>query len=165
MKTFVDERYFLTKDICNEICYPQKNCQENDRHWKHHNKFSSELQLVMKSELEQMEENDGFSKWRQQEILELASEVQSAIVRSQNPLDCSSAKKLVCQIRSQGCGFGCLIHQTVYCLITAVATRRVLILGDQPWWYSNITIKHFFLPLSNTCTSYEGTTGSFCSMF
>ena len=110
----------------------------------------------MKSELEQVEENDGFSNWRQQESVELSSIVQAALAQLQNPPDCSRAKKLLCHLYSVGSGFGSLIHMGVYCLITAMATERVLIISDKPWDYNNITIKQFFMPVSSSCTSYEG---------
>ena len=118
-----------------------------------------EQKLVLKSDLEQLLENDNHGKWRQEEADQLFSEVQLAIHQLQNPSDCRRAKKLVCHLSYYMCGLGCLIHHTAYCLITALATRRVLILSDEPWYYSNITIKKFFLPVSSTCTDVEGTRG------
>eukprot|EP00092_Neocalanus_flemingeri_P082501 GFUD01103324.1.p1 GENE.GFUD01103324.1~~GFUD01103324.1.p1 ORF type:complete len:110 (-),score=13.79 GFUD01103324.1:56-385(-) len=68
-------------------------------------------------------------------------------------------------MNSPQCGFGCLVHKSAYCLITALATRRVLILSDLPWYYSNITVKRFFLPVSSSCTSYEGPTKKVSQVF
>ena len=116
----------------------------------------SEQKLVMKSDLEQLLKNDSFSKQMQQEADQLSSEVQSAISQLQNPSDCWRAKKLICHLSYYGCGLGCLIHHTAYCLITALATGRVLILSDRPWFYSNISVKQFFLPVSSTCLDFEG---------
>ena len=118
--------------------------------------FLSDQQLVMKSEMEQLEENDGFSAWRKQEYQTLHSQVQSAITRLQNPTDCSRAKKLICHLNHHQCGFGCEIHYTAYCLITALATQRVLILSNATWFYGNFAVKNFFTPLSSTCMQYEG---------
>ena len=36
----------------------------------------------------------------------------------QNPADCGSARKVVCDLL-MACGFGCAIHHLVLCLITA----------------------------------------------
>jgi len=120
--------------------------------------LDKDQQLVMKSEMEQLEENDGFSAWRKQEYQTLHSQVQSAITRLQNPTDCSRAKKLICHLNHHQCGFGCEIHYTAYCLITALATQRVLILSNATWFYGNFAVKDFFTPLSYTCREYQGPT-------
>ena len=106
--------------------------------------------------MEQLEENDGFSAWRKEEYQTLHSQVQSAITHLQNPTDCSRAKKLICHLNQHGCGLGCLIHFAANCLLTALATERVLIFSDEPWFYSNFTVKNFFGPVSSTCTTFEG---------
>ena len=116
----------------------------------------SEQKLVLKSDQKLLLKNDSFSKQMQQEAVQLSFEVQSAIRQLQNPSDCWRAKKLICHLSYYGCGLGCLIHHTAYCLITALATERVLILSDRPWFYSNISVKQFFLPVSSTCLDFEG---------
>ena len=45
----------------------------------------------------------------------------------QHPPDCTSARKLVCDLNSN-CGFGCQMHHAVHCLAHAVALNRTLIL-------------------------------------
>jgi len=121
-------------------------------------KENRELQLLMRSLVEQLGDHDGLNTWRQQEAKHLTSAVQSAISRLQNPDDCTKAKKLVCHMTWGGCGFGCLVHHTTYCLITALATGRVLVLSDLPWPHSDLVIKNFFSPLSETCSNYTGAT-------
>ena len=111
---------------------------------------------MLRGQLEQLGESDGLSAWRQQEAAALTSLVQSAITRLQTPADCRQAKKLVCHLSYEKCGFGCLIHHAAYCLVTALATGRVLVISDQPWYYSDIVIKRLFRPLSTTCTDYTG---------
>ena len=114
--------------------------------------------MVMKSEMEQLGETDGFSKWRQQESETLSSIVQSAITRQQNPSDCLNAKKMVCHM-SFPCGLACIMQQAAYCLLTAFATKRVLIFSDKTWgqqWDSKIIAKNYFSPLSSTCMDFEG---------
>ena len=127
------------------------------------NQFLLDLQIVMQSKMEQLEAVDGFSKWRQHEVEALTSQVQSTISRLQNPPDCIKAKKLVCNMNQLVCGLGCLLSHMTYCLITALATERVLIIGDEPWFYSNITIKKLFSPVSSTCLNFEGKFSSNCS--
>ena len=126
--------------------------------------FLSDLKIAMKSQMEQMEAIDDFSKWKKQEVESLTSEVQSAISRLQNPADCSLAKKLVCHMNHHDCGLGCLIQHAAYCLIAALATERVLIFSDAPWSYSDITpLNDLFRPISSTCLDFEGTFLSLCS--
>ena len=116
----------------------------------------SDLQMVMRSEMEQIGDMDSFSQWRKKEIKQLSSIVESAILRLQNPTDCKKAKKIICNYSYETCGLGCLINHGAYCLITALATNRVAIMKDTPWFYSNITVQKFFAPLSATCLEADG---------
>jgi len=117
-----------------------------------------DAQNAMRSLMEELEELDGFSQWIQEEFETLSSMVQTAITRLQNPADCSKAKKLVCHLNQETCGLGCLIHNAAQCLITALATNRVLIISDEPWSYSNYTVMNFFSPISSNCFEFEGPT-------
>ena len=110
----------------------------------------------MRSLVEQLGDHDGLNTWRQQEAKHLTSAVQSAISRLQNPDDCTKAKKLVCHMTWGGCGFGCLVHHTTNCLVTALATGRVLVLSELPMPNSDLVIKSFFRPLSETCGNNTG---------
>ena len=111
----------------------------------------------MRGLVDQLGAADRLDKWRQEEAKDLTATVQAAITRLQNPDNCSwTTKKLVCHMTWGGCGFGCVLHHTVYCLISALATGRVLILSDLQWPHSNLVIKTFLRPLSTTCTNYTG---------
>ena len=112
--------------------------------------------LLLESNIEQLAENDGFSAWRAKESHELTSLVQSKIKQLQNPSNCEQAKKLVCHLNHFGCGFGCLMHHASFCLLTALATQRVLILSDHPMYGTNATVKDVLAPLSFSCTQYDG---------
>ena len=112
--------------------------------------------LIIESQIEQLEKTDEFEGWRATELEDLTTLVQTSIKRNQNPPDCSQAKKLVCHLNHYGCGFGCLMHHTAYCLLTALATQRVLVLSQHPWFYSNVTVKDILAPLSTSCTEYQG---------
>ena len=100
--------------------------------------------------------HDGLSSRRLRETKELGKAVQKALTRLQNPENCSEARKLVCHLTWGGCGLGCLLHHTAYCLVTSLATGRVLVLSDQVWPHSNLVLRHFFRNISNTCTDYTG---------
>ena len=110
--------------------------------------FRIDLQAVMRSHMEQLGQLDRIIEWRGQEMQKLSAEVQSAILRLQNPADCGKAKKLICNYSYETCGLGCLVNHGAYCLITALATNRVAIMKNTPWFYSNITVHKFFAPLS-----------------
>lgn len=73
----------------------------------------------------------------------------------QNPKDCQSAKKLLCNL-NKGCGFGCQIHHATYCLIVAYGTKRTLILRSHNWRYAQKGWESVFMPLSETCTEDSG---------
>lgn len=82
----------------------------------------------------------------------------------QNPKDCKSAKKLVCNL-NKGCGFGCQMHHLVYCTIVSMATNRTLVLNSKNWRYvnnrkiqqSNSLWELVFKPISNSCLDDSGT--------
>ena len=46
----------------------------------------------------------------------------------QEPPDCASARYLLCDIHSQSCGFGCLLHRASWCLSHAVVEKRTMVL-------------------------------------
>lgn len=104
--------------------------------------------------------------WKREELNKLKERVQSTIHRLQNPISCESARKLVCQL-NKGCGFGCQIHHAIYCLNTALATNRTLILETKMWRYApkiqlaklNLGISNgwnlVFEPLSENCLQSE----------
>ncbi|XP_023248316.1 alpha-(1,6)-fucosyltransferase [Copidosoma floridanum] len=70
----------------------------------------------------------------------------------QNPKNCETARKLICNI-NKGCGFGCQIHHLVYCFVVAYGTNRTLILKSKGWRYQKEGWESIFEPLSDTCIS------------
>jgi hypothetical protein len=81
---------------------------------------------VIKRDLEILVETDGYDEWRRKELKDLSDLVSNRLVALQNPVDCSSAKKLVCNLNIE-CGYGCQTHHAVYCLIVAYQSNRTLI--------------------------------------
>ena len=73
---------------------------------------------VVLLDLEKMKETDGHDQWRQTEARDLSNLVQARLKHLQNPDDCSTAKKLVCNL-NKGCGYGCQIHHAIYCFLVA----------------------------------------------
>ena len=104
------------------------------------------------SVLDDLSEADGFNSWRINEAEELSDLVQKRLYALQNPSDCSSAKKLVCNLNKL-CGFGCQIHHVVYCFILAYGTERTLLLTSKDWRYNRGGFEDVFKPLSDTCSS------------
>ncbi|XP_031786080.1 alpha-(1,6)-fucosyltransferase isoform X2 [Nasonia vitripennis] len=100
---------------------------------------------------------DGYTKWREKEANDLSSLVQQRFRSLQNPINCNTAKKLICNI-NKGCGFGCQIHHLVYCFLVAYGTERTLILKSKGWRYQKEGWESVFLPLSDTCLSPNGKT-------
>ena len=53
------------------------------------------------------------------------------------------------------CGFGCQIHNLVFCLITSYATERMLVLKSTQWSYFNTKYEDFLQPFSDSCPNEE----------
>ena len=98
---------------------------------------------------------DGHAEWRIQEAKELEALVQKRLTTLQNPQDCSSARKLLCNL-NKGCGYGCQLHHAVYCFITAYGTERTLILKSKGWRYNRNGYEEIFQPVSETCREATG---------
>jgi len=111
------------------------------------------------SDLELMKENDGHDDWRKQESQDLSDLVQARLRYLQNPPNCDSARKLVCNL-NKGCGYGCQIHHAIYCFLVAYGTERTLILKSKGWRYNKKGFQDVFLPMSETCTDPEGSSRS-----
>ncbi|XP_026686711.1 alpha-(1,6)-fucosyltransferase-like [Diaphorina citri] len=109
--------------------------------------------------LDTLKARDSFDDWRLKESLDLSDLVQRRLEYLQNPPDCRTARKLVCEL-NKGCGYGCQLHHVVYCFIVAYATRRTLILDSKEWSYSRGGWEEVFQPVSKTCTSPEGVSNS-----
>jgi len=114
---------------------------------------------VVLNDLEMMKENDGHDDWRKQESLDLSNLVQARLKYLQNPENCGSARKLICNL-NKGCGYGCQIHHAIYCFLVAYGTERTLILKSKGWRYNKKGFQDVFLPMSETCTDPEGSSRS-----
>ena len=93
--------------------------------------------------------------WQRNVSQEMTKVMEKRLNYLQNPRDCASAKKLVCEV-AKTCGFGCQIHHVTYCFILAYATKRTLVLDASNWRYSSNGWEAVFQPISETCTTASG---------
>ncbi|WKY12117.1 hypothetical protein Q1695_003583 [Nippostrongylus brasiliensis] len=109
--------------------------------------FFTEQIISQYSDILLLSQVDGAAEWRRQALQDLTSDIQRKLNTSQNPMDCESAKFIVCDLRE--CGFGCQVHHLAYCLLVAFASQRTLIFGkNQTWSYHNQGWQAVFKPLS-----------------
>lgn len=70
------------------------------------------------------------NKWRTKELNKLGDIVRRRFDILQNPKDCKSARKMICEL-NKGCGFGCQLHHVIYCFMSAFAFNRTLIVVEK----------------------------------
>ena len=117
--------------------------------------FGHQVHTVM-FDLEKLESHPAIATWKNHTANQLAKLVQKRLHYLQNPKDCKTARKLICDL-TKPCGYGCVIHHIGYCFIVAYATRRTMILESQSGYFAGSKgWNNVFMPLSNTCT--EATT-------
>lgn len=101
--------------------------------------------------------NSGTDAESASEMQQLSDLVQKRIHSIQNPKDCSTARKVACRLDERR-GYGCQVHQIVFCLIAAYATERTLVMGLNESIWTGFQWNETFLPLSDTCLNYHGAT-------
>ncbi|XP_030760021.1 alpha-(1,6)-fucosyltransferase [Sitophilus oryzae] len=119
--------------------------------------LGSEHKRSLLHDIEQLAEVDGYEDWRFKESQDLSNLIQERFKHLQNPEDCDTARKLVCNL-NKGCGYGCQLHHVVYCFMVAYGTKRTLILKSKGWKYHRAGWEEIFMPLSETCVSPNGDT-------
>ncbi|XP_028402791.1 alpha-(1,6)-fucosyltransferase-like [Dendronephthya gigantea] len=115
----------------------------------------AEMHRTLGNNLDRINNHDSLLSWRKKEQAKLSKLVQNRLKRLQNPKDCNSARKLLCDL-NKGCGYGCQVHHLLYCFITAYGTKRTLIINSYGWRYSEKGWEGVFVPASNTCTVAKG---------
>ncbi|XP_047493482.1 alpha-(1,6)-fucosyltransferase-like [Penaeus chinensis] len=97
----------------------------------------------------------GLQAWQTKEVQELSDLIQHRIHALQNPTDCASAKKLLCNypllIKTRG--MGSQIHHLSYCAIAAYGTQRTLIIKPTESSNTGLALSNYFLPPSENCTT------------
>lgn len=112
-------------------------------------------QAAVQVDLEHLAKEDGLEEWRKKESEDLSGLVQARLHHLQNPENCATARKLVCNL-NKGCGYGCQIHHAIYCFLVAYGTERTLILKSKGWRYNKKGFEDVFLPMSDSCRSPDG---------
>lgn len=114
-----------------------------------------DMHHVLSLNFEKLKTMDGQREWVEKEHKDLTDLVQRRLHHLQNPKDCDSARKLMCQI-NKGCGYGCQVHHLMYCFIVAYGLQRTLLIDSVGWRYSSKGWNGIFKPVSETCTTYKG---------
>ncbi|ROT71727.1 hypothetical protein C7M84_009938 [Penaeus vannamei] len=109
---------------------------------------------VTSHDLTRLNDVDGFREWREKEAAALSALVQHRLHILQNPPDCP-AKKIYCDFKAAGRGIGSQLHHLSYCFLASYGTQRTLILDTKNYNGNPEGLETFFLPLSDTCTSYD----------
>lgn len=148
--------YYLSVEITKINKDADKNVK--DRLTAMLNNFE-EMHHALSNNMDRMNSLNGRRDWIENEHEELSKLVQKRLHHLQNPKDCNSAKKLVCQL-NKGCGYGCQAHHLMYCFIVAYGSQRTLIIDSGGWRYSSKGWTGIFRPASDTCTSYNGNLAS-----
>lgn len=103
---------------------------------------------------------DGHEMFRQREIQELGNIVQRRLQHIQNPKECATARKVRCEMPGSSCGFGCRMHELLFCLLVAYKMERTFVLESKHnvsgYLANGLKWEDVFLPLSETCTSTNG---------
>ncbi|XP_074644328.1 alpha-(1,6)-fucosyltransferase-like [Tubulanus polymorphus] len=151
----VTEMWFYIRSELNKI---QKSSTVSGSIIDHINSIlnnGADHERVIRHDIKLLRESNGAKQWRRTESKKLTELVQNRFHTLQNPKDCKTAKKVLCNL-NKGCGFGCQIHHVVYCMIIAYGTGRTMILESKGWRYSTGGWEKVFQPVSETCTDKTG---------
>uniref|UniRef100_A0A3Q0KMV6 Alpha 1,6 fucosyltransferase K n=1 Tax=Schistosoma mansoni TaxID=6183 RepID=A0A3Q0KMV6_SCHMA len=114
-----------------------------------------EIILHLEIILNKLDQLDGFSQIRIIGLDKLSQRLQKKIQEQQNPSDCKMAKYVTFDFTNL-CGFGCSMHQLMFCFQLAFESERVLIVMNHPpgdvfreWLHQNT------LPLSEKCSHVD----------
>ncbi|XP_042867235.1 alpha-(1,6)-fucosyltransferase-like [Penaeus japonicus] len=108
---------------------------------------------VAEYDLWRFHNGSGLSAWQKREVEELSNLVQHRIHALQNPVDCKSAKKMLCDlpVNPRARGIGSQIHHLSYCFLAAYGTQRTLIVNRRQTPMMTLDLETYFLPLSENC--------------
>ena len=108
------------------------------------------------SDLQVIKQRD--NEWRQKSLQNINQLFSDKLMKLQNPRECKTARKLVCNLTYE-CGFGCTSYHWTYCLISALALNRTLILKQTDLMNR---FNDSVLPISETCFDITRTFTFFC---
>uniref|UniRef100_H2ZA34 GT23 domain-containing protein n=1 Tax=Ciona savignyi TaxID=51511 RepID=H2ZA34_CIOSA len=117
------------------------------------------LENSLDMDLEEL--HDYMSRQDHRKLARLNEIAQEIIAKTQNPTDCTIARKLHCIVLAK-CGLGCLLHQYGLCLFVAIGTNRVLQWNlNESGYYPGLD-KAILHP-SSTCVNRSGYEHAFYS--
>jgi glycoprotein 6-alpha-L-fucosyltransferase len=145
IETGISELYFY---YASALKKPSENNEKLQRIVSHGEQQFASLQ----ADAQRFANIDDVGHRRQAALANLTALMQRRLWHLQNPADCATARKLVCDL-NKGCGFGCQLHHVAYCMMVAYGTGRTLILQNDgnTWRYSSTGWNAVFKPISDTC--------------
>ena len=111
-------------------------------------KFFNELRYNLLTDIKII--NDRDKEWQRKRLNAFNELILSRVERLQNPVDCKTARKLICDPKVY-CNFGGAASHWTICLITSLALNRTMV-----WERTDLNIQKFFKPLSQTCLDLSG---------
>lgn len=113
------------------------------------------LSSLIQAEIYNISMSNNFGIKRSKVARNLSKKIQEKFKKLQNPANCKTAKKLVCDL-NKACGYGCQIHHVMFCFIVSYFSDRTMILNSDGWRYNTQGYKAYFLSVSDTCEDTDG---------
>ncbi|XP_069942069.1 alpha-(1,6)-fucosyltransferase-like [Cherax quadricarinatus] len=153
VETNLRDAWFFFSDLQKQL-HLNKGKMSQEEFNKNQNEGAERIRVLQYDlwRLSQMGGKKG--SWREREATELSEEIQRRLYRLQHPPDCTTAKKLLCDLDTP-CGLGCQFHHLIHCFMAAYETHRTLVLNSTGWRYSPKGWETVFQPFSETCTNYS----------
>ena len=104
--------------------------------------------LVLLVDTKNLGKADGAEVKRKVELDALEALVQNRFHQVQHPRDCSRVKRMICTLDMPLCGFGCLLHRMVQCMLVSYETKRPIMLESNGWGINKQGWNTMFLNLS-----------------
>ncbi|XP_037786384.1 alpha-(1,6)-fucosyltransferase-like [Penaeus monodon] len=97
----------------------------------------------------------GLQAWQTKEVQKLSNLIQHRIHALQNPPNCNTAKKILCNypVSLKSRGMASQFHHVTYCANAAYGTQRTLIIKTKELDRTGLALSNYFLPLSENCTT------------
>ncbi|XP_047493483.1 alpha-(1,6)-fucosyltransferase-like [Penaeus chinensis] len=119
-----------------------------------HSNLTVNFPRVTQYDLWRLRNDSGLYDWQKSEVEKLSDLIQHRIHALQNPVDCKSARKILCNIpvSPMARGIGSQLHHLSYCFLASYGTQRTLVINEKQLETMNLSLNTFFLPVSETCT-------------
>lgn len=125
--TVAGMRDFLVRHLGSSKC--DRNCSQATL------VKAREYLRVMEADIDVIKETDQATRRSVAKMQKLRNFVQASIDRMQNPTNCKSAPKLLCQLENPW-GFAASVHDVLWCFVAALQMNRTVILNSTKWHYA-----------------------------